>query len=278
MYRQHWSVQGSPFADRPDPDCYYAGFGHDEAMSRVLYCIEEQHGVAVITGAAGCGKSLLLTILEQGLGRTRRTVCRLGAIGEGGLIDDLTRRLLPSDEDRSHRRLYEELATRSEAAMHTVVLIDDVDRTPSFAREASSLIRLLEQFSARMTAVVSAANAEALPTSLTAGRLKIEVGPLAAHEIEPYVRQQLGDDANGEIFTPEGYRVIAELSGRVPRTINSLCELALIIGANRRALAIDGEIVEAAAKELRLSVTSHESAKQPASPSPVSEQRRVFVN
>jgi general secretion pathway protein A len=52
-----------------------------------------------------------------------------------------------------------------------------------------------------------------------------------------------------EVFTEDALDIIFKQSGGVPRNINTLCDLCLLIGYMDRAAIIDRKIVERAAAE-----------------------------
>jgi general secretion pathway protein A len=80
----------------------------------------------------------------------------------------------------------------------------------------------------------------------------LELQPLAADEIEPYVRHRLQvvDNRTRVDFSPGAFARLYQFSRGVPRDINLLCERALIQGAAGSASVIDSGLVDRAAADL----------------------------
>ena len=67
MYEQYWGLREKPFQNTPDPKFFYYSQEHEEALSRLVYAIEEQMGAVMLTGAFGCGKTMIAQALIEKL-------------------------------------------------------------------------------------------------------------------------------------------------------------------------------------------------------------------
>ena len=65
MYQKHWNLKKLPFENTPDTEFFFDSEEHDEAFSRLSYVVDEKKACAVITGAYGTGKTLILKSLER---------------------------------------------------------------------------------------------------------------------------------------------------------------------------------------------------------------------
>ncbi|MCA9073097.1 MAG: hypothetical protein KDA84_29445, partial [Planctomycetaceae bacterium] len=63
MYEQYWGLSSSPFANRLNQSAFFPSSVHEEALARLLYCVEQSKALAVLHGPRGCGKSQLLQTL-----------------------------------------------------------------------------------------------------------------------------------------------------------------------------------------------------------------------
>jgi type II secretory pathway predicted ATPase ExeA len=68
--------------------------------------------------------------------------------------------------------------------------------------------------------------------------------PLEAEEVEAYIGHRLEVAGRSEpLFTPEACGAIASFSQGIPRTINILCDTALVYGMSMDAVRIDEAVV-----------------------------------
>ena len=58
-----FGISANPFHLTPDPRYFFAGPTGRRAVANLLFGLEQQEGVIVVTGGAGCGKSQLLAHL-----------------------------------------------------------------------------------------------------------------------------------------------------------------------------------------------------------------------
>ena len=80
---------------------------------------------------------------------------------------------------------------------------------------------------------------------------RCSLGPLLAEETAEYVRHRLSvAGRQARVFSEAALATIAELSQGVPRRINQVCDLALLIGFADERTELTPVDVEAAATEL----------------------------
>ena len=60
MYESYWKLSGKPFDNVTSSEYYYPSESHQGALLKLRYTIENRRGGAVLSGAAGLGKSLLV--------------------------------------------------------------------------------------------------------------------------------------------------------------------------------------------------------------------------
>ncbi len=85
--------------------------------------------------------------------------------------------------------------------------------------------------------------------------IRCVLGSLTKEETAQYVRQRLTvAGAQKEIFTPDALTAIFELSGGIPRRINRLCDLSLLVGYAENMSRISSVEVEAVSDELLTAV------------------------
>ena len=67
MYMDHFGLQKAPFSIEPDPHFMVLSEDHQEALSTLIYAIEQQEGWALLMGRSGEGKTTLIMALLREL-------------------------------------------------------------------------------------------------------------------------------------------------------------------------------------------------------------------
>ena len=81
--------------------------------------------------------------------------------------------------------------------------------------------------------------------------MKMLLQPFTVDETAAYINHRLqAAGATREIFAPESLQVAHQLSGGIPRQINRLCDLALVVGFAGRQHTIDAAQLQSVNDEL----------------------------
>ncbi|PIW49818.1 MAG: hypothetical protein COW18_04755 [Zetaproteobacteria bacterium CG12_big_fil_rev_8_21_14_0_65_54_13] len=59
MYLQHFGLKEMPFSIAPDPRYLYMSQRHQEALAHLLYGLQGEGGIVLLTGEVGTGKTTL---------------------------------------------------------------------------------------------------------------------------------------------------------------------------------------------------------------------------
>jgi general secretion pathway protein A len=145
--------------------------------------------------------------------------------------------------------------------MQTVLLLDDV-------HEAShevlvNLLRLVNTHSREITAIlaVKPSSIARLGTDLLQlSQLRIHLEPWDNSDVRDYLRSSLSQ-AGGrpDLFAAGAVSRLQELTGGVPRWVNELAELALLVGAEEEDDQVDAETIERAYQQLSAKYHEHPS-------------------
>src|SRR5688572_17424392 len=68
MYEKRYGLKRRPFPATPDDSLYYPSTGHEHALNTLVRAIQENEGIAILTGLPGAGKTLLGYCLGERLG------------------------------------------------------------------------------------------------------------------------------------------------------------------------------------------------------------------
>jgi len=74
MYCDFFQLKRLPFENTPDSEFFYPHPDHEEALAAMCYGVLQRRGVTLITSPPGCGKSLLVRMLDDSLGSVGRLV------------------------------------------------------------------------------------------------------------------------------------------------------------------------------------------------------------
>lgn len=257
MYEPHFHLRPRPFAETVDPSQYVGLPSRDSAMRRLRYGLEAAAGPVMMVGATGSGKTILSRVLAEELGGVVVPL-PFPTMPVEQMLAYLAEELgAPPDPSPgmagSLRRLRAVLTTMCES--RPVILIDEahlIDDPGVFEN-----LRLLLNFTSSgtpdlaMILVGTLDLREKVPTSLL-DRLSARcvVGALTETESAAYVLGRLFlAGAETPLFGGEALAALHREAEGLPRRLNRLADLALLIAYARDREAADAEAVAIAARE-----------------------------
>jgi len=271
MYANYWGLKEIPFRNTHDARWFIQSPTHDEALARLLYLVENHRRCGVLSGAAGTGKSLLLTILAGEAARTGAEVAHVDLFGRSSheLLWEIVAELgVPAGPDdaatRLWRKLHDHIVANRFARAPLVLLLDHLDRAQA---ECVAVVERLQHLSssgeAGLTLILGVRDERAAavaPVLREISDLRIELAALDRTETQQYVETLLTRaGATRLIFESSAIDRLFEETHGVPRHLNRLCDLALLAGMADQALRVDESIVTAAAEELHVRLRSERS-------------------
>ncbi len=270
MYESYWQLDHKPFENHSDPRFYYPGESHQGALLKLRYAIENRRGGAVLSGGSGTGKTLLIDVLRRqmadAVGAFVRIVFPQMSPGEllAYLADELTSAPDSSASrgvvslDQSVRRVQIALQGFSARNQHAVIVIDEahlIDDARTF-----ETLRLLLNFDfddrAPLTLLLVGQPGllralERMPSFEERLGAKCLLRSFDTEETISYVLSRLNAaGAKRDIFETAALESLHPLSHGVPRRINRLCDLALLVGYAQQQPSISAEDLEAVAEDL----------------------------
>lgn len=272
MYESHWKLSERPFENRNDNKFYYPAETHHAALLKLRYAIENRRAAAVLCGPGGMGKSLLVEALQRQLNATCRPISHVvfPAMNAAQMIRYLVAQVgaatSASDSDveaaEPHELAADVLAFERflrhnlERQRHAVVVVDEAHLLEQYD--------LLEPLRLLLNLAATGSGGEAawtlvlvgLPTLLTHVEryhaldermgVKCMLNRLLPEETTAYIQHRLrsaGADTE-DIFDYSALERIHALSQGIPRRINRLCDLALMVGYAEDRTIINAEVID----------------------------------
>jgi len=269
LYESYWNLKEKPFENTPDPRFFYYSTQHEEALTRLTYAIHERKGAALLTGVFGCGKTLLAQALLEGLQRgsyrialianpqleymefLRAIATRLGATGLPiKKTELLTDYLLDV--------LNEILENNMSDGKDTVVIIDEahVIEDKKIFEELRMLLNFQRKDRFLLTLLLLGQpelrrNIDNIKQLAQRIAIRYHLDKLTHQDIQSYITHRLNIAGRKEaVFTPEAFELIYQQSGGIPRRINHICDMSLLIGFGKKTQEIDQEIVKEVVSDL----------------------------
>ncbi len=269
MHEQYWNLQRNPFDSGFHAESFVRSESHEAALLRLQYLIENRKSAGLLIGGTGCGKSYLIRMLAHELGDEYRPFLHLvfPQMGSTELLAYLATQLGANDSavdsrtagvDRIVREIEKQLLAHAEQSCKPVIVIDEahlIDDVRIF-QSLQLLMNLHVNDSPPFTLILVGEHSLLSRVSRLAQleqRLSVKavLHPLTRDETAAYIAHRLQAVGRTEaLFADEAIDAIFELSCGVPRRVDRLCDLGLLVGFADELPRISGSEIEAVAEEI----------------------------
>lgn len=258
MYETYWGLKEKPFENTPDPRFIYYSQQHKEAVARMLYVVREHKGAALLTGEYGSGKTLLSRVLWHELQQENKfqsvfilnpRLSGLEFIQE--IVHQLGGRDIPPNKIDLFHGLHKILFSNYNLGRHSVIVIDEAQAIED--RNIFEEVRLLLNFqldNAFLLTIILLGQPElkysvmSLPQFMQRMAVRYHLKAFDEHETKEYILHRLSvSGAPKQIFDEEALHEIYGCSQGIPRRINTICDLALLVGFGSNLSVIDRNAV-----------------------------------
>lgn len=266
MYREYFGLKERPFAKTPDPRFLFLSKGHEEALARLEYAVEERE-VALLTGEVGCGKTTLSRALMDRCGSSYRfvlifnprmkpieflrTVAHGLEIEEPARVkDDLLRQITSTLYDMYRSRIHPVLVIDEAQTIADLELFDEIRLLTNYQLDDQNLVSLLLMGQPELRTLLRYQPMEPFRQRIS---LHFHLQPLSIEETMEYLDYRIitaGGVAG--LFTPDAVQAVFELTGGVPRKINTVATNALLVAYGNDAAMIDADIIREVRNEVTL--------------------------
>jgi len=270
MYTSYWNLNSRPFENHLDSQFFYSSPAHQATLLKMQYVVENQ-GAGLLVGASGHGKSTVMhqLITEYAEQKIKLVHIQFPQFSTAELLGYLAVELgadVPAATaglDVIIRQIEQRINQLTNTGFHTIVVIDDAHLIED-QRVLQSLLFLLnyQQQPKRDCSLfllgepLLLAHVERIKALEDRITMKALLGPLEEEEIGLYVTHRLkAAGAQEMIFDRSAIETLFEFSVGVPRKINQLCDLALLVGYADRLKVLSGNEIRAVADELAYALT-----------------------
>ena len=244
MYKEFYGFTTYPFALTPDPQFLYPSATYTTCWYCLSQSLEREHGLLVLTGEMGTGKTFLLNTLMQWLDeKTHVVFLSSSKLGSTDIIQYISKEFELAIAEKSKA----ELLTNLEnflliCAMRNKKVLLIIDEAHNISVDMLEELRLLAKFEN---------DKKKLLQIILSGHLKLEdtlklqelsqlrkcIGlycrllPVNYYETKCYIERRLSvAGVKDVVFTSKAIKEIFMCSKGIPRVINLICDLALLFG------------------------------------------------
>lgn len=259
MYFKYFGFKEAPFNMTPNSRFFFESTKHTEALSTLIYAIEERKGFVVITGNIGSGKTTVCRTLLNKLTSTTQTALITNTHMSGkdmltNILDDLEIDYPSGSKSKMLSRLNHYLIEQLRNDQNVVVIIDEAQNLKPSVLEEVRMLSNLETENEKLIQIILLGQPElkkklSLP-NLEQLRQRIAVfyhlAPLTEKETRDYIlyRLKVASNSDRQYFSDEALDIVYRFSNGVPRLINSICDSALLNGFIYEKDFIDAELMQ----------------------------------
>ena len=265
MYLSFFNLREHPFSLTPDPRFLFLSPQHEEALSHLLYGIQERKGFIEITGEVGTGKTILCRALLDRLDTTVSAALIFNSyLTELELLQAITSDFGVHCAETTRKgyidALNQYLLHEFTAGRNAVVLIDEAQNLEPRVLEQLRMLSNLETERGKLLQVVLVGQPELRDRLATPQMRQLEqriavrfhIQGLTRRETYQYIAHRLSvaGAANAVTFSRRALAMIYRYCAGIPRRINLLCDRLLITAYVRNTHRITARIVRQSVHDL----------------------------
>ena len=271
MYKDFYGLKEEPFNITPDPRFLYWSQKHQEAFRHLVYGVQSNKGLAVLTGEPGTGKTAILRAVTEHLSEQYPGIHIAFLVNSKINVQDLFCLIfdefgLEANEDSKSMyliKLKNFLTQNHHNNQKSILILDEAQNFHAALLEEIRLLSNMEIAGEKLLHIFLVGQPQLLENVKTPGlgQLKQRLGimynllPLNRLETELYIHKRLSVAGAHEvdIFRSDALDEIFACAKGFPRLINILCDNALLFGCSTNIYHIGRDIIRRVAKDMDIS-------------------------
>jgi general secretion pathway protein A len=263
MYEKFYSLKEKPFQIVPNPNYLFMSSVHENAVTYLEYGLMENVGFILLTGEVGTGKTTLVRyIMNQFESEKEIAVIFNTNVSSDELICLILQSFDLKPEPRAKTQnietLYQFLIEKYSQSRPVLLIIDEAQGLSNEALEEVRMLSNLQSDDQNLVQIMLVGQPELKDRMKSPGhsafsqRIAVNffLSGLTDTETESYITHRLKKAGrNSNIFTPKAIERIYSASKGIPRTINLLCDAALVYGFGYEFETIDAPVIEQVIKD-----------------------------
>jgi general secretion pathway protein A len=279
MYENYYGFKEKPFQIVPNPEYLYLSDNHRNALTYLEYGLTENVGFILLSGEIGSGKTTLIQYILNKLGPdTEAAVIFNTNVSPdqilGLILIELE--LSPKKDKTENLDLLSQFLIAKYAKGRRVLLI--IDEAQNLTVETLEEVRMLSNLQTEdepLLQIMLAGQPELIAKLQTPNLRQLAQRIAVNYHLTGLDREETGnyisfrlERAGGrrDFFTSDALDMIYRMSGGIPRSINLLCQAALVYGFADEAQMIDEAIIEQITRD-KIGIGLEQNAEA-ASPAP----------
>jgi type II secretory pathway predicted ATPase ExeA len=246
---------------------YYPAAAAEHAREVLGRCLDRGEGPALLIGSPGTGKSMLLNVLADDLGKNRPVVfltsaqlCTRRALLQS-ILFELGQSYRQRDEGDLRLALMDYLRSGETAKSGLLLLVDEAQSLPTrlleeirilgnTAHQGVPIVRLLLAGSGPLEETFNEPEIEAFNQRIAA---RCYLAPLNHHDTVQYVRGHLAAAGGSpdQLFTADALDAVYRATDGIARLVNQVCDRALVLAAAHKQKQVTKDIVQGAWADLQ---------------------------
>jgi type II secretory pathway predicted ATPase ExeA len=286
MYKEFYGLRALPFELTANAQCLFLTSRQREALSILQYGLLASKSLTLLVGEAGTGKTTLIrAALESD--RCRDVHCvylNNPMLSAGDFVRLLAQRFELGPEAAASKavlldRLEARLRERRAAGETTALVVDEAQSLSTELLEEIRLLANIETPAVKLLPLVLAGQPELaerleLPELRQLKQrvaLRCELMPFELGDTASYIARRItaAGGVPASMFTQEAIILIHERSLGIPRTINVICDNALVNGMALGHKRVERAMIVETCRDLRLTSAPLEASVTPIVPPPV---------
>jgi general secretion pathway protein A len=278
VYKDFYGLKEDPFNITPDPRFLYWSQKHQEAFRHLVYGVQSNKGLAVLTGEPGTGKTAILRAVTEHLGEHYPGIHIAFLVNSKINVQDLFCLIfdefgLETNENSKSMyliKLKNFLIQNHYNNQKSMLILDEAQNFHAALLEEIRLLSNMEIAGEKLLHIFLVGQPQLLENVKMPGlgQLKQRLGimynllPLSRLETELYIHKRLSVAGAHEVdlFRSDALDEIFVCAKGFPRLINIICDNALLFGCSTNTYHISRDIIRRVAKDMDISTLAEDIA------------------